>query len=252
MRSGSTPRNAAVSRIASREVGIERQPLGREAADGLHHLRRAAARVLVQMQPQSRPEIGHSLDRHQLSVTLGSERPALSESGVRVRRRRRKPAGLKLVASPVRASIDRAWPSRPSARASVVIVSAMARRPRSGHALHRDQLHEVGGVQPAAIARGAGGGQHVVRADGVVAGHLRGPRADEDGAGVHDRARRSRRTRPPGARRRRRWPGPWLRSCDVATMMPPCFHERRRGGTVLRHLQRDLGRDGLGQARAAS
>ena len=45
-------------------------------------------------------------------------------------------------------------------------------------------LHEVGGRQPAAHARGAGGRQHVVRADGVVAGHLRRPRADEQRAGA--------------------------------------------------------------------
>ena len=52
-------------------------------------------------------------------------------------------------------------------------------QPRGGDALHRDLPHEIGAGQAAADPCGAGGRQHVIGADGVIAGDLRRPLSDE-------------------------------------------------------------------------
>ena len=43
--------------------------------------------------------------------------------------------------------------------------------------------------KPPRKPRGAGGRQHVIRSDRVIAGHLRRPGADEHRAGIHDAPR---------------------------------------------------------------
>ena len=92
-----------------REIGVERETLRRERAHGLHYVRRAATRVLVEVEPQPGPEVRNALNGHE-RVLLGG----LEVLGARL---------------PTRTSIDRAWPSRPSARASAVMVPASRRRP---------------------------------------------------------------------------------------------------------------------------
>ena len=52
--------------------------------------------------------------------------------------------------------------------------------------LHGDELHEVVDAEAAAHAGHAAGGQGVIGAGDVISHGLRGPAADEDGAGVRD------------------------------------------------------------------
>ena len=171
-------------------VRVERDVGRRRARERLEHLRRAAGRVLVQVQPQ--PVAG-----------------------------RRGPVIRVWLTAPSQRSTARARVS-PSASASARTVGA--RRAQAGlrHALHRDDADEVGGVQPAAEPGGAAGRQHVIRTDRVVASHLRGVLADEDGAGACRLPRPSSRRRRRGARGPCGWPARWRPRAMRVTMMPPC------------------------------
>ena len=106
--------------------------------------------------------------RERASRRRGAERELRSEAGHR------------------RTSTDRAWASRPSARASVVMAGASLRRAGCGQFLDGDDFQVVGDGEASAQAGGAAGGQHVIGAGGVVAGGFGTVRADEDAAGVTD------------------------------------------------------------------
>ena len=89
-------------------------------------------------------------------------------------------------ASSARASIAFAWPTSPSARA-IAEVPGVKRRAASGDiSHHRAHGDVIGRAEPAREPGGAGGRQHVVRRDPVVAEGHRGPRTEEHRAGVAD------------------------------------------------------------------
>ncbi len=218
--SGSTPeirRGLAHRRLV---VGIGGDGQRRQGADGREHARRAAGGVLVQVQAQARTEVGHALDGgHRVSAFRAAGRRVagvVRDLGV-VRRAR---AGVADEPA-MRISIERAWPFQ--------ALGPRQRRDRACQAgqaglrerLDRHELDEVRGVEAAADPGRAGGGQHVVRADGVIAGDLRRPRADEHRAGIGDTAARAHRCRRPDARAPPRWPALSASAIVRVTMMPP-------------------------------
>ena len=71
---------------------------------------------------------------------------------------------------------------------SVVTVLAIVLRPRLVTRCTDTSLTKSAAFKSAAMPRRARGRQHVIRADRIVAGHLRRPAADEDGAGIGDAA----------------------------------------------------------------
>ena len=170
-RSGRRRDTRAHARVAAVVRRIEADLLRRVSArQRFEHARRAAAGVLVLVQPQPVVQLGRLL---RTCSSTGAPR-----------------------------SIRRA-PSSPSARASGTIVGASARETRPRHALHRHHAHEIGRAQAAAEPGGAGRRQHVIRSGGVVAGGLRGERPDEHRAGGDGRVVSASRstTRCSGARR---------------------------------------------------
>ena len=102
------------------------------------------------------------------------------------------------------------------------MVCAMRAQTALGHPLDRHQFDEVSGIQSATKSRRAGGRQHVIRADRVVAADLGRPFADKHRAGIHDRGGRSRRCRRPRVRSPTGWRVRSLRSSSPQTMIPPC------------------------------
>ena len=174
-RSGATPRYSRARARRGRVGRIEPDLVGPQRRERLEHARRAAAGVLVLVQPQAVVELGRLLvassDRLTRQAHLDRCGVRGQSFGARERHdRRRQP-----------------------------------REARRRHALHRHHAHEVGRAQAAAEARGAGGRQHVVRAGRVVAGRLRGVRADEDGAGGQRPPRRATRGRRRDAPARCGW-----------------------------------------------
>ena len=115
------------------------------------------------------------------------------------------------------------------------------RQPREAgarDALHRHHAHEVGGAEAAAEARGAGRRQHVVRSGRVVAGGLRGVRADEHGARGDRPLRAATRGRRPDAPARCGWRSPSPRRRIAVTMIAPLRGQRRAGRSPGRRLCR--------------
>ena len=110
---------------------------------------------------------------------------------------------------PIRTSIDRAWASRPSARASVTTVGASRASRLLGQPLHAAGAHEVGRAQAASMSGRAAGRQDVIRAGRVVARGLRRVAPDEDRACARTAAADGRR-RIPDVPARTGWPGRWL------------------------------------------
>ena len=129
-----------------------------------------------------------------------------------------------------RTATDSACAVSPSAVARSMTRRPMRRSPARRQALHGDLADEVGGRQAAADARGAGGRQHVVRADRVVAGDLRRPRADEQRAGAPHLRRHAGHRPRPDARAPRRWPESIASAIERVTMMPPCARSEARAG----------------------
>ncbi len=137
-------------------VRIERDVVAAERANRLDHLRRAPGGVLVQVQPQG----------------AGGGDWVL----------------ICLAHTPL-TIIDCACAVSPSASARARTVGPSALSPAAVTRCTETTRTKSAACRPPRSARGAARRQHVVRPDGVVAGHLRGVPADEDRARAAHRRR---------------------------------------------------------------